>query len=320
MAHGITDTDRMVYVGQLPWHKLGIKLDQLATAQEVAEALQLYDVELRPTFAYNNDYDLCEIPEKFATVRTDTGQVLGIVGPKYRVFQNREALQMMDRITMDPAGPKYETAGTLWGGSKFWALARMPQYLEVADGDAVAPYLLLSNSHDGSSSVDVRFTPIRVVCNNTLSMALSQKSAKAHRMRHTVGLAWKAEEVQDALGIIRHEFAATVETYRALAATEPTREQIETVLTKLFPDTKSDRAKKQRERVEELAVNGIGSDVTRHRLTGWTLYNGVTELTDHHNNASSDDDSMRLNSIWYGANAKLKETALETIREVCAIA
>lgn len=320
MAHGITETDKMIYVGELPWHKLGIPLPGLATAQEVKDALQMYRVEKRPVYTMYPNGSYVQVPEKFATVRMDNNHALGIVGSQYTVLQNEDALSLLDDITIDPRGPKYETAGTLWEGRQFWALARMPEWSEIIPNDLIGQYLLISNSHDGSRAINVQMTPVRVVCNNTLTAAVN--SAQRYlKIRHSGNVFHKISNVQDALGLITNTFQETTNLYKALADTNPTVLQINEVLEALFPQekTKSQRNKLQAERVLNLAENGIGSDVTGHKLTGWTLYNGVTELIDHHNNKNSksdDADSMRLNSMWYGSGAKVKDDALSTISKV----
>lgn len=276
-----------------------------------------YHVEMRPTFTFDNNFNMTEIPEKFSVCRTDTGDALGIVGPKYVPIQNADALSVYDPFTMHPDGPKWCRAWTLWNGAQFWAEAETPWQREVSKGDIVCLTLLVAKSHDGSKSLTARYAPRRLVCDNGLSLL---DDVTAWMIRHTAGAAIKMEHVAENLGMIRAEFDKTCDLYERLARAEPTTEQVETVLRRLFPDTTSNRAELQRARVLDLAANGIGSELAGHRLTGWSLYNGVTELTDHHSNAKSDDESMRLNSIVFGSNARLKTDALETISQVLQLA
>lgn len=314
MAHEIHATDQMFYNGQngKPWHKLGIELPQLATAQEAIQAANLgWSVNKEPQVRKG-----VEVTGRFWNVRSDTDSVVGDVGSQYTVLQNVQAFSFFDKFTQDPTGPKYETAGSLFGGKRIWMLAKMPGILEVTPGDTVDPYILLSNSHDGTSAVRVQLTPIRVVCNNTLTMALWDSKQKGIKIRHSGDIMLKAKSVQDALGIIRHSFEDTLGLYQELAKVEPTQAQIETVLTTLFPDTATERAKLQRGRVLELAEAGIGNDRTGVRGTAWALYNGITELYDHHNNMGSkrsDAVDMRVNSNWFGSGAASKAEALELI-------
>lgn len=316
MAHHIEENDSLFFVGATPWHGMGTELPQLATAAEAIQAANLgwtVSKEQVKTSAGK------EVAGKFITIREDTGDGLGVVGDQYSVLQNSHAFDFFDAVTQDPHGPKYETAGSLWNGRKVWMLAKMPEMMEVVKGDDVAPYILLSNSHDGSSAIRIQFTPIRVVCQNTLNMAHAGKD-KTFKVRHSGDVLLKVSQAQDALGIIRHTVAETLDLYRALANKTPSKDQVDAVLAQLFPDTKTDRAKLQRERVLSLAEAGIGNGNANVRGTAWALYNGVTELVDHHNNAGSKRDDakdMRLNSIGLGSGFDFKADALQTIADLC---
>ena len=316
MAHGLEKENDMAYFDTLPWHSLGVKLHSLATAQEMLDAVPALaaNVIKEPILRAGE-----EIPGKFFTIRSDTNRVLGVVGQDYRVLQNRDAFRMLDAITMDKNGAKYETAGVLWGGRKVWALARVPEFLEVVPGDTLAQYLLISNSHDGSQAVRIMETPVRVVCANTLSMAQGGKG-KNVRLRHSGDLIVKVSEVQDALRIIRQDFSQTLGLYKALAKDTPSADDIDECLNRLYPATKSERSTLQKDRVKVFMHEGIGCDISGIAGSAWALYNSVTELVDHHANEGSkrpDKEDMRLNSIWFGSGAEFKATALETIAEVC---
>ena len=314
MSHGLLKQDTMFYVGSTPWHGMGNPLDSLATAQEAIAAANLgWKVEQEAVITREG----IELPGKFITVRSDTRQPLGVVGAQYKILQNDEAFTFFDRVTQDPHGPKYETAGSLWNGRKIWALAKMPEYFEVTKDDVVAPYILLSNSHDGSSAVKMQLTPIRVVCQNTLNMAEASKG-KGIKVRHSGDISLKIDKAQDALGLIRKSFDETFEVYKALANVEPSEDQVKQVMERLFPDTKSARAELQRDRVLELAQVGIGNAPVAG--TAWALYNGVTELVDHHANLGSkreDANDMRLNAAVFGSGYDRKADALQVIAEVC---
>jgi phage/plasmid-like protein (TIGR03299 family) len=314
MAHGLENSNDMMYVGSKPWHGLGVELPRLATANEAITAANLDWAVRKEQVTTRDGY---EFKNRFLTVRNDTGRPLGVVSDKYEILQNRDAFNFLDELTMDKNGPKYETAGVLWGGTKVWMLANLGE-LEVVKNDAVGRYLLISNSHDGSSSIQVKLTPIRVVCQNTLNMALKSGSAEhTVKVRHTQSLESNLKNVKDALGFITHSFEDTFEVYQALAAVTPTKEQVENVLKKLFPDTKREgRAFTQRERVRELSVAGKGNDNPLVRGTAWGLYNGITELSDHYNGSSSrrdDKDDYRVNSSWFGLGATFKANALQLI-------
>lgn len=315
MAHGITNTDNMIFNTQngLPWHRLGIGLPGLSTMESVLEAVPSLAASVRKEQIYHPRTGE-EVEGKFFTVREDIDEILGVVGSKYRVLQNADAFKFFDAFTADPHGPKYETAGTLWGGRKVFILAKLPDFIEVLPGDIVNPYILLSNSHDGSSAVVIKETPIRVVCQNTLSMAMNSEGRRKN-IRHSGDIFKKVEDVQEALGIVRENFLATAEVYKHLTQVTPTDAQVEAVLSQLFDPKDGEetgRSKKQKERVMMLYSDGLGSNIKGVKNTAWGFYNAVTELVDHHNNAGAkgeDVDSMRTENIWFGGGAKTKEEA-----------
>ena len=171
MAHDLATTNgktAMAYFGEVPWHRLGTKLDNPATAEEAIQAAGLgYDVELTRLVTVND----IPGPDRRAVVRQDTNQVLGVVGTTYKPVQNRQCFGFMDAIVSEGA-VQYHTAGALGKGERVWMLAKLPDEIRVKNSDDITEkYLLLSNSHDGSSSLRVHFTPIRVVCANTLAVA-----------------------------------------------------------------------------------------------------------------------------------------------------
>lgn len=320
MASGIVRTDDMAYVGETPWHGLGIKVAGLMTAQDVAEACPRF---VAPVLKLPAEFDGKPVPGHYFTVRSDDRTVLGHVGAEYSVAQNRELLDLTERLCMDPNGPRFETVGLLWEGRRSWILARFPEdmVLRGKNGteDIIGQYLLVSNSHDGSQSLRIQATPIRVVCQNTLNMAYRGKDANSSAfITHSGDIHAKFANVGELLGIAMREFHATAELYQALIDVKPTKAQVDNVMEKLFPETKSNRSELQRDRVLQLAESGIGN--APFRGTAWALYQGYTELQDHIEGAGSrrpDADSMRLNRAWFGTGAEAKSRALATIaREV----
>jgi len=311
MACGILENDHLFFVGATPWHGLGTELPKLATAQEAIDAAKLgWTVEKEPVITANGR----TLEGKFINVRQDTGEPLGVVGDQYQILQNADAFKVFDAITQDPHGPKYEVAGSLWNGRKVWLLAKLPECMEVVPGDIVEPYILLSNSHDGTSAVRIMETPIRVICQNTLNTAQTG-NGRSIKVRHSGDIMLKVNRVQDVLGILRQSFRETLEVFQALASVEPTKEQVETVLMRLFPETKTDRAKLQRERVMSLAESGRGN--AKVAGSAWALYNGVTELVDHYNNAGMKNLDTRLNVLGMGSGLDAKADALQTIIDTC---
>ena len=276
-----------------------------------------WQVEPRPVYSEDNQYNMTQVIGKRAICRTDTGQALGIVGDKYQPIQTVDALTALDPYTEHPDGPKWHRVWQIDGGAQIWAEARTSWTKPVVKGDLVGLSVLARLSHDGSKSLGFEFQIVRLVCDNGLALPTLAESVK---IRHTSGYRPKLSDVAETLAAAHRQFDESVQLYTRMAQVEPTREQVDEVLRRLIPDTKSNRAELQRNRIEDLARNGIGSDLLEHRLTAWSLYNGITELADHHSNASSDDDDMRLSSVLYGRNSELKTDGLNILRQVLAIA
>jgi phage/plasmid-like protein (TIGR03299 family) len=183
MAHNIGE---MFYFGEIPWHEQGTKISKPATIEEALKAGGLnWEVKLAP-LALADEPDSAA-PQRMAVVRTDraaghAGRVIGVVHPEFRLLQNRDAGMLFDRL-FGKGKPVYHTGGYLKHGEVIWLLAKLPEGFRVSPKDEIQTYLLLSNSHDGSLPIDIRLTTVRVVCNNTLSLALSSHQA-GHVFRH----------------------------------------------------------------------------------------------------------------------------------------
>lgn len=200
----INGQSAMMYYGEVPWHGLCQKLDGPATAAEAIRAANLdWKVEKTPLHIHQGKL-YPKVPDRFVIVRQDQAAsdapptVQGIVGRDYTPLQNREAFDWFDPIA-DGAKAIYHTAGALGDGERVWILAKLPDAIQVIGDDIADKFLLLSNSHDGSSSVQVKFTPIRVECQNTLTMALSQ--GRSLRIAHTPSLPPRKAAARDSLGI-----------------------------------------------------------------------------------------------------------------------
>jgi phage/plasmid-like protein (TIGR03299 family) len=170
MAHELAITKgrtAMMYAGEVLWHKLGTRLNEPATAREAIDAASLnYLAELK---AIQTDGGI-PFPQRKAVIRSDSKDVLGVVGNSYVPIQNHQAFEFLDAVVVDE-NLRYQTAGALGKGERIWTLAKLPDAIRVKNSDDITEkYLLLSNSHDGSSSLRVHFTPIRLVCANTLAI------------------------------------------------------------------------------------------------------------------------------------------------------
>lgn len=182
------NVESMFYVREAPWHGLGIRVESALSSEDALEMSGLnWNVIQRPIMTSNYD----PIPGYKANVRDTDNRVLGVVTDRYRVVQNAEAFAFTDALLGE--GVKYETAGSLQNGRKIWLLAKLPDKY-IIEGDQIEPYLVFSSSHDGSGSIKVAMTPIRVVCQNTLNIALSS----AKRVWSTVHVGDPAAKMEEA--------------------------------------------------------------------------------------------------------------------------
>jgi len=318
MAHELAEANgrtSMMYVGEVPWHRLGMKLNEPATAREAIEASGLnYMAELQEIQTVSGT----PIPNRKAVVRSDSGEVLGVVGNSYVPVQNYQAFGFLDAVVAD-GSLRYHTAGALGKGERVWMLAKLPEDIRVKNSDDITEkYLLLSNSHDGSSSLRVHFTPIRVVCANTLAIAARNGRGQGVSIIHKGDLAAKVQQAQAVLGFAKRFYDDVQEQIDRLARHYPSPRQLEDYFRQVYPDSPdgpSTRAKNIREEFLRLFEQGIGHDMSEIRHTTWTALNAVTEFVDHYRStrgkSAHDRASNRLESAWFGSGARLKERAWE---------
>lgn len=320
MSANISEVDgraEMMYVGETPWHGLGTKLNNPATAKEALIAAHLdWEVRCEPIYTKLFSGELREVENHFATVRMDTRQALGVVGNRYTPIQNHQGFSVGD-ILVGEGAAIYETAGALGIGQKVWMLARLPGHIKVHGDDIVDKYLLFTTSHDGSSSGQVLLTPIRVVCNNTLTMAL-QGSEKRVFIRHTASAQSKLDTAHKILGLSNALFDKVGEIYAQMFNCKLTVPATTKYVANLFPFnddmTNLNAVTEKRNEVLELVETGRGAN-EHTKGTLWGAYNAVTEYVDHERKGRG-DQSSRLNSIWFGGGAELKQRAMESAIDV----
>lgn len=325
MPHAIATTNgkpAFMYCGEEPWHRLGQKLNAPATATDAITAAGL-DYEITLTDVATVDGMM--VPKTKAVVRYDNQTVLGVVSNRYVPVQNRQAFSFLDTCVAD-GGLRYHTAGALGQGEKIFLLAKLPGHIRVkSTDDLVDKFLLLSNSHDGSAALRVLFTPIRVVCQNTLSMALRQGQNHGVHIRHNGDLNAKIRDAQRILGLAQEFFADAQVKIDRLATVQPSPSQLDTYFRLLCPDSidcaDNGRAKATREELFRLFEHGIGHELPGIAHTMWTAYNAVTEMVDHRSyrgKTDADRATNRLRSIWFGESAKVKERAWEAALDLAA--
>jgi len=200
------ELESMFYVRQVPWHGLGVCVEEALESKEALTVAGLdWKVMQKPIYTanltcpsgqvYTSSNQL--IPNYKANVRDFDGQVLGVVSDRYRIVQNEEAFAFTDALLGE--GVKYETAGSLQGGRKVWMLAKLPEKYIIA-GERIEPFIVFSNSHDGTAAIKVCMTPIRVVCQNTLNLALNN-ARRSWASKHTGNVQSRMHEARETLGL-----------------------------------------------------------------------------------------------------------------------
>ncbi len=313
MPHNI---DTMGYYGEEPWHGLGVSVPARATAAEMICAARL-DWEVERVAIPNVGAGADDDARRFQLIRmprngSGAGVPLGVVGPTYRPLQNTEAFDSFDPI-IGQEKAVFETAGALGNGERVWVLAKAPGELRVTGDDCCSKYLLLSNSHDGRGSVLVKFTPVRVVCQNTLMLAL-ESGEKGHRVRHSTNMLVRLRDVQDLLAVMWRTFQAAEDLFQSLAKVQVDADRLSAYLEHVYPLTDKQRKARQKperwDRVMELFEIGDAPKLApSHTL--WGAYNAVTRYEDYRQ-ANEAGPDRRLNRVWFGHGADLKLRALST--------
>lgn len=315
----------MFYAGKKPWHSLGTAVaGELTSEEAIIKAGLNWEVKKIPVmFDPTNTLQpgvTKLMPGKFVNVRMDTMDGLGIVGPVYRPLQNIEGFKFFDSVVGEKLA-MYHTAGALGIGERIWMLAKLPGEFWVTKEDNVEKYLLLMNSHDGSSAVTIMATPIRVVCQNTLNMAL--KEGQKTKVRHSLSMMTGIKEIREQLGIADTYFRIFEEMSKHLVSKQATT----IVIDKLFDDLglskevtkKSTRAENIRWDITKLFETGKGNNLPSTRGTVWALFNGVTEYVDYYRSAhgKSTQEKMfsRAESLLFGSGADMKQKALDSLLE-----
>jgi len=314
MAHLV---ESMMYVGKTPWHGLGKKIpeDKKLSVREAIVAARLdWEVELRRVYTENPEGNAkAGILDHYAVCRMSDNAFLGIVGPDYVPLQNHEALEWFQPF-LDTGEATFETAGSLKGGRQVWALAKIRDgNKDVGTNDPVAHYILLSNTHDGSVSVRVGFTPIRVVCNNTLTLAVKSKASQLLKVRHSLNLHVNLELIRKTMKVARHEFSATVEQYRQLQKRGINAAGLERYVRLVFSIPHDRSGRELIPNIVYLFENGRGHQEAGR--TYWGAYNAVTEYLNYFRGRSQDNT---LSSLWFGESANVNRQALNVALKMAA--
>ena len=222
------EVETMFYTRTAPWHGLGVKVDHALSSEEALVAAGL-DWEVVQKELFTGDYR--PVPGYFANVRDTDNKVLGVVTSRYKIVQNREAFAFTDELL--GKGVKYETAGSLREGKKTWILAKLPKTYRMAE-DKIMPYLVFSNTHDGSAAIKVAMTPIRVVCSNTLNLALS-RADRIWSCNHTGDMEMKLEDARRTLFMAEDYMNELSKEADKLTARKVTDAEVEEYIKLLLP-------------------------------------------------------------------------------------
>jgi len=309
MAHEIEMVNgvaQMAYAGETPWHGLGTEVSDDITTDGMMKAAGLdWSVTKQPMYYMDDLGEMGEVLGKTALVRSSDNKVMDIVGSDWNPVQNAEAFEFF-REFVDAGDMKMHTAGSLKDGKMVWALAKVNDgfTIKTAQGeDSVESYLLFSNPHQYGKSIDVRFTPIRVVCNNTLTLSLNQNVDQYVRVGHQNP--FNAEDAHAALGMAQQKLETYKEAAEYLCQKTYTKEDVVNYFNQVFPSA-SDRDSNKAREAQEVMHTQSGAKLGEG--TFWQLFNTVTYMTDHTLGRNSD---TRLQSSWYGYNQNVKKKALE---------
>lgn len=320
MAHHIQN---MAFVGEAPWHQLGNQLPPRQSIEVWAERAGMNWEICQSPVRYTADPaggPHLTFPDQKVLFRSDNNRPLSVVSGRYQVVQPREVLEFYRELT-EISGYELETAGVLKEGKKFWALARIGKESALKGGDLVKGYLLLATSCDGTLATTATPTTVRVVCNNTLTVALNEATA-AVKVPHST--AFDADAVKKRLGVAVSQWDGFMHRMKALADRKVKNLESAKFFRRVLgvPEGEpqphqvviQERALK---RVQQLYEgHGHGAELASAKGTAWGLLNAVTEYVDHERRARSQE--YRLDSAWFGHGAVLKQRALEQALELAS--
>jgi phage/plasmid-like protein (TIGR03299 family) len=316
MAHEIEFVNgvaQMAFVGETPWHGLGVQVaDDLAPAEMMKVAGVDWKVQEVDTFA---EFNGRKVPTGMkALIRETDGRVLTQVGKGWHPVQNEEAFEFFKDFT-DVGKMKMHTAGSLKNGEIIWALAKVDDSFELFNGDKVDSYMLFSNPHQYGKTIDIRFTPIRVVCNNTLTLSLNQTVTNAVKLNHR--RQFDADAVKEMMGVAHFKMAEYKEMASFLGSKRTTEDTLKEYFGSLLGMSNKNKGELSRtaNRAMEVLVEQPGAEFAEG--SWWSAFNAVTFMTDHELGRGAD---TRLQSSWYGLNRKLKTDALELALEMAEAA
>jgi phage/plasmid-like protein (TIGR03299 family) len=339
MAHNLNFNDAnnefsFFSVKERAWHGLGKIVDQYPTSAEAIKYAGLgYHVEKRPLFTYDTENytgdpetDIIipeiEVPNYFATIRTDTEQVLGVVGKDYEVVQNINAFEFFDAIVGGGDGILYETAGALGEGERIFITAKLPGYIRVGKDDFIEKYLFLTTSHDGFGSITAAFTPVRIVCNNTLNAAMRDHSGGI-KIRHTASAndrLKQAHTLMDISNIMADEMQEIFNHWSTVRITDKEVKKLiqvamvpnKEVLNNLLAGKTDELSTTYTNMVDKVYEYAMSSPTQQMETTAGTLFGAYNSVTGYFQNVRNyKDGEAKFKSIIEGTAKQRAQTAFD---------
>ncbi|MFH7012368.1 DUF932 domain-containing protein [Flavobacterium sp. FlaQc-52] len=313
-------------VKEKAWHNLGQIISDYPTSKEaIIHAGLDYEIEKRKLFTSGKNAispesetfdNTIEVPNYFSTVRTDNDTVLGVVGKDYQIVQNRDAFSFFDSI-VGGDGILYETAGALGKGERIFITAKLPDYIRVGNNDLIEKYLFLTTSHDGSGSITAAFTPIRIVCANTLNAAMQNKTNTV-RIRHTSNAKQRLEQAHKVIGIsdmLSVQMEAIFNNWAKVRITDnEVKKLIQSALVPNKEVLKSIQDGKEEElstcftnMVESAFEYAMSDPAQLMETTKGTVFGAYNAVTGYFQNVRNyKDDEAKLTSLLMGGTGQLR--------------
>lgn len=335
MAHNLNFNNRtgkysFFSVQEKAWHNLGQVVKDYPTSEEAIKFAGLdYEVEKSPLFTKGagiientNGIEMIdselEVSNYFANIRTDNNTILGVVGKDYHIVQNREAFSFFDAIVGGEQGILYETAGALGNGERIFITAKLPDYIRVGNGDDIMEkYIFLTTSHDGSGSITAAFTPVRIVCQNTLNASLKNMS-NVVRIRHTAGAKQRLEDAHKVMGLankLSTELESTFNHWAKITVGDDEMKKLiqlalcpnKETLNHLQKGNFDDLSTVFKNTVDDAFAYAMISESQQTETTKGTLFGAYNAVTGYFQNVRNyKDNEAKLQSIVLGGTAQLK--------------
>lgn len=311
--------DAMAWVGETPWHGKGQKLEDGASIETWAEAAGMDFSIIKQPVSYEFKGEQKTYADRVVLHRSDTGTGLAVVSPQYKVVQPPEILEFY-RNLVDGMGFKLETAGVLFGGKKYWALASIGEEAVIQNDDKIKGYLLLATACDGSMATTAQYESVRVVCNNTLQMALS-KHGGAVKINHRT--AFNSKEVQNMLGIADLTWNGFIGDVNVLANVHLAEQEAERLIASIYGADKTndeevlhvlDHNRAAQQVLELFNGAGMGAGLSSAKGTAWGLMNAVTQFYDWERPSKTTD--ARIDKAWFGDGARMKQLTWNTLNQL----